>query len=60
MPARARAGVGQAPQYQRWTSRRPLMWPRPSGHPGRVPAAGLAALVLLNSVVLTRFDHWDR
>jgi hypothetical protein len=21
MPARARAGVGQAPQYQRWTSR---------------------------------------
>ena len=26
----------------------------------RVPAAGLAALVLLNSVLLTRFDQWDR
>jgi hypothetical protein len=25
----------------------------------RVPAAGVAALVLLNSVVLTRFDQWD-
>jgi hypothetical protein len=26
----------------------------------RVPAAGLAALVLLNSVLLTHFDQWDR
>jgi hypothetical protein len=26
----------------------------------RVPAAGLAALVLFNSVPLTRFDQWDR
>jgi hypothetical protein len=25
-----------------------------------VPAAGLAALVLLNSVLLTRFNQWDR
>jgi hypothetical protein len=24
-----------------------------------IPAAGLAALVLLNSVLLTRFDQWD-
>jgi hypothetical protein len=26
----------------------------------QVPAAGFAALVLLNSVLLTRFDQWDR
>ena len=25
-----------------------------------LPAAGFAALVLLNSVLLTRFDQWDR
>jgi hypothetical protein len=26
----------------------------------QVPAPGFAALVLLNSVLLTRFDQWDR